>query len=87
MTNAMIENLLKSCDCLARRTVYAGKDYMYSSARCFDACMRAFDRKDGAAESITFRIWLNAPVNMEGRARIHRDGTMEMWTGTEEYAT
>lgn len=86
MTNTSISNLLNSCDLLQNRTIEAGREYMHSSSQCFNACMRQFDRASNAAEAITFRIFLNAPVMMEGRARIFRDGTMQMWTGTEEYA-
>lgn len=83
MTNEAIDKLIKSCDTLQRRTTPAGPEYMASSVRCFDACMRAFDRQDSAVESITFRVYMNAPVSKPGFAKIHRDGRMEMCTGDD----
>ena len=78
--NAMnINKLIESCETLQRRTL-PEKGYMHSSVRCFDACMRAFDNSRLPAEAITFRIFFNYPVLREGRATIHRDGTMEMRT-------
>lgn len=77
MTNADIDRLLKSCDALQRRTAYA-EGCMSSSARCFDACMRAFDRKTLPANAVTFRVYLNAPVMKYGEATIYRDGRMEI---------
>lgn len=77
MTSINIDRLLESCDQLQRRTCTA-EGCMSSSVRCFNACMRAFDRKDLPAEAVTFRIFLNAPVMKYGEATIHRDGHMEM---------
>ena len=79
MTNSTIDNLLNSCERLQRYTL-PGEGLMHSSVKCFNACMRAFDRKGLTPESITFRVYFNAPVNAYGYAKIHRDGTMEMWT-------
>ena len=79
MTNINIEKLIEACDTLQRRTTYA-KGCMHSSSKCFDACMRAFDKHDLPAEAVTFRIFLNAPVMKYGEATIHRDGRMEMRT-------
>lgn len=81
MTNEAIDKLIKSCDELQRRTTPAGPEYMASSTRCFDACMRAFE--GSAVEAITFRIYLNAPVSKPGFAKIYRDGRMEMCTGDD----
>lgn len=77
MTQINISDLIKSCDLLQARTIPA-KGYMHSSVRCFDACMRTFDRKVLPAESVTYRVFFNAPVSMAGEATIHRDGQMEM---------
>ena len=79
MKDINIIGLIDSCDKLQRRTCYA-EGCMHSSARCFDACMRAFDRKDLPDEAVTFRIFLNSPVMKLGEATIHRDGSMEMRT-------
>jgi len=79
MTAINIERLIEACDTLQRRTTYA-EGCMHTSARCFDACMRAFDCKALPAEAVTFRIFLNAPVLQYGEATIHRDGRMEMRT-------
>jgi len=79
MISINIERLIKSCDALQRRTSIAD-GCMHSSARCFDACMRAFDRKDLPTEAVTFRIFLNVPVMQYGEATIYRDGRMEMRT-------
>ena len=78
MTTSDIDRLINSCNLLQMRTT-AEPGYMHSSARCFDACMRVFDSKI-PAESITFRIFLNAPVLKPGEATIYRDGHMEMRT-------
>lgn len=82
MTNSTIDNLLNSCDRLQRYTLPGepGEGLMHSSVKCFNACMRAFDRKGLTPESITFRVYFKAPVNAYGFAAIHRDGTMEMRT-------
>lgn len=74
-----IDNLIKSCDLLQQRTISCA-GYMHSSVRCFDACMRAFDRKALPAEAITFAVYFNAPVMKPGKATIYRDGRMEMRT-------
>ena len=74
-----IDKLIENCDLLQRRTIYA-KDCMHVSAKCFDACMRAFDRKTLPAEAVTFRVFFNTPVMKPGEATIHRDGRMEMRT-------
>ena len=80
MTNNInIDKLIEACDTLQRRTIGAS-GCMHSSSRCFDACMRAFDQKRLPAEAVTFRIFFNAPILKEGRASIHRDGSMEMYT-------
>lgn len=79
MTNSTIDNLLNSCERLQRYTL-PGEGLMHSSVKCFNACMRAFDRKGLTPESITFRVYFKAPVNAYGFAAIHRDGTMGMWT-------
>ena len=76
MTHINIDRLISSCDDLQRRTIYAA-GCMHSSARAFDACMRAFDRADLPAEAVTFRVFLNAPVMEYGEITIHRDGCME----------
>ena len=79
MTNINIEKLIESCDKLQQRTIFA-RGYMHNSARCFDACMRAFDNKALPANAITFKIFFNVPVMKPGEATIYRDGRMEMRT-------
>ena len=79
MPTINIDRLLDACAQLQRRTTYAA-GCMHTSVRCFDACMRAFDRTDIPAEAVTFRIFLNAPIMRYGEATIHRDGSMEMRT-------
>lgn len=78
MTNTNIDKLLESCDLLQNRTIYA-KGYMHSSAKCFNACMRAFDNK-APANWVEFRVYFNAPVLKPGFAKIYNDGRMEMRT-------
>ena len=75
MTNEQIEKLIANCDRLQRITLNA-EGYMHSSCRCFDTCMRAFDREVLPAEEITLSVYLNAPVMKPGEAEIHRDGRM-----------
>ena len=77
MTQINIPALIDSCDALQRRTIWK-EGFMHSSCRCFDACMRLFDRKNLPAEAVTFQVYFNAPVMKPGEATIHRDGHMEM---------
>ena len=79
MSQINIPALIDSCDTLQRRTIWK-EGFMHSSARCFDACMRMFDRKNLPAQAVTFRVYFNAPVIKEGEATIYRDGHMEMRT-------
>ena len=76
MTNTNIDKLLDNCQLLQNRTIYA-EGCMHSSTRCFDACMRAFDAKV-PAQSITFKIYFNAPILAESEATFYRAGRMEM---------
>lgn len=78
MTDINIPKIIDSCDLLQHRTCYV-KGCMHSSVRCFDSLMRAFTGKP-AAEAVTFKIFLNAPIMGYGEATIHRDGSMEMRT-------
>lgn len=84
MTNTAIATLIDTCDKLQARTAPV-RGYMHSSCRCFDACMRAFDNSRLPAEAITFRVYFTDPVNKAGFARIHNDGTMQMWTGNDPH--
>lgn len=77
MKNINIDRLIESCDLLQHRTILA-EGCMHSSVRCFDACMRAFDREVLPAEAITFKVYFNAPIMAYGEATIYRDGRMEM---------
>lgn len=79
MTQINISALINSCDALQRRTI-SKEGFMHSSCRCFDACMRLFDRKKLPAEAVTFQVYFNAPVMKQGEATIYRDGRMEMRT-------
>jgi hypothetical protein len=79
MKKINVAKLIESCDALQRRTITA-EGCMHSSSRCFDACMRAFDKKDLPAESITFKVFFNAPVMKYGEATLNRDGSMQMRT-------
>ena len=78
MNNIDIEKLIKNCDILQKYTVPFKDGCMHSSVRCFDACMRTFDREVLPAEAITFKIYLAAPVNAYGKATFYRDGKMEI---------
>ena len=78
MININIDSIINACDTIQRRTA-PSQGCMHSSVRCFDACMRAFGCKP-PAESITFRIFLNAPVMKYGEATISRDGALMMHT-------
>lgn len=77
--NINIDKLIESCDTLERRTIYA-EGCMHTSSRCFDTCMRAFDNKALPANSITFKVFINAPVMKYGEATVYRDGRLEMRT-------
>lgn len=77
MTPDKIDALLANCHELERLTTYAGKEYMHNSARCFDACMRAFDCST-PARSVTFKVFFDAPVMKEGTATIYRSGVLKM---------
>lgn len=72
-----IDKLIQSCDTLQKHTALMD-GCLHSSVRCFDACMRAFDRKVLPAEAITFKVYLSYPVDSYGEATIHRDGRMEI---------
>ena len=78
MANVHLNGVLNACDAVQRRTVYA-EGCMHNSAKCFDACMRAFSGKL-AAESITFKVFFNAPVMRLGEVTIHRNGEYQMRT-------
>ena len=79
MTTINIDRLYESCKALQRRTIIHD-GCMHSATRCFNACMRAFDRHTLPAEAITFSIFLNVPIMKPGEATIYRDGRMEMRT-------
>lgn len=79
MTHINIPALINSCDALQRRTI-SKKGFMHSSCKCFDACMRLFDRKNLPAEAVTFQVYFNAPVMKYGEATLNRDGSMQMRT-------
>lgn len=78
MTDLNIDGILNACDAVQRRTIYA-EGYMHSCVRCFDACMRAFTGKP-AAEAVTYKIYLNAPIMKPGEVTIHRNGEFQMYT-------
>lgn len=84
ITNTAVATLIELCDKLQQVTI-GTRGYMHSSCRCFDACMRAFDTDRLPAEAITFRVYFNVPVMKKGFARIHNDGTMQMWTGDDPH--
>ena len=75
LNNTALDNLLKTCDALQRRTILAD-GCMNSSVRAFNACMRAFTGKL-PANSVTFRVYLNAPVMKPGFCKIYADGHAE----------
>ena len=78
MTNLNIDGIYDACNAVQQRTIYA-EGYMHSSVRCYDACMRAFTGRP-AAEAITFKIFLNAPIMKPGEVTIHRNGEFRMYT-------
>lgn len=77
MTNINIAKLIEFCDFLQQITT-SEPGYMHSSCRCFNACMRAFDRKNLPAEAIEFLVFLNSPVMKPGFAQFHRDGSVQI---------
>ena len=85
MTSNAIDLLLKSCNLIEQRTISMGCGYAHSSDECFNICKSAFKNSRIAPEAITFRVFFSEPVSVEGRARIYRDGSMEMWTGPDEH--
>lgn len=76
MVQINVDEIIKSCDKLQRRTLSL-KGYAHGSCRFFNICMRAFDCSV-PAEAVTFRVYINAPVMKEGEATIYRDGRLEM---------
>lgn len=82
-TQINIAQVIEACDRLSHKitTVHGG---FHGSAFLFDNCMRAFDCKALPAEAITFSVHYGYPVNMDGEATIHRDGTLEMRTGSSQ---
>ena len=76
MTNINLDSLLDACAQLQRKTIWHD-GCMHSSAKCFDACMRAFDRKVLPAQAITFAVYFNTPILAPGFARITRDGNIQ----------
>lgn len=82
-TQINIAQVIEACDRLSRKvsTVEGG---FHGSSFFFNACMRAFDCKALPAEAITFSVRYNYPVNLDGEATIHRDGTLEMRTGSSQ---
>ena len=81
MTQINVDEIIKSCDKLQRRTISL-KGYAHGSCRFFNICMRAFDCKV-PAEAVTFRVFLNPPVMKEAEATIYRDGRLEVHTAAE----
>lgn len=78
MTSMNMINIIKASEKVAHRcTKIAGTQH--GSTWLADKLIRYFE-KEPAAESITFDVFLNAPVMMDGEATIHRDGRLEMRT-------
>lgn len=73
-----VQKLIESCDKLQQKTIYS-PGCAHSSCRVFDHCMRQFDSKC-PPNYIDYAVYFNAPIMASGFARIHRNGTMEMWT-------
>ncbi|MBP5461177.1 MAG: hypothetical protein J6Y20_03535 [Lachnospiraceae bacterium] len=69
----------EACDKVSRKvTTICGTHH--GSAWLFDQCMRAFDSKALPAQAITFSVFFNSPVMLDGEATIYRDGRVELRT-------
>lgn len=69
--------IINSCDTVARRCIeIAGT--RHGGAWLFDKLMRTFSFD--AVESVTFEVYINAPVMRKGTATIGRDGSLVMRT-------
>ena len=82
-TTINVSKVIESCDRLSHKVTTIGNQF-HGSAYLFNVCMRAFDCKALPAEAVTFSVHYGYPVNMDGEATIHRDGTLEMRTGSSE---
>lgn len=69
--------LIETCDFISRITTEIGGMH-HGSAWLWNQCMRAMDNSALPAQSITFSVFLNAPVMKPGEVTIYRDGTYEV---------
>ena len=81
MDKINIDKLIQTCAILSKR-ICTIEGHRHSSSWIFDQCMRVFDCKL-PAESITFTVYINAPVMDWGEATIYRDGSMQMRTKSQ----
>lgn len=79
MAQINISAVIDACDSLSHKIVTVGGERRGSSF-LFNQCMRAFDNKNLPAQSITFSVFLNAPVMRDGEATIDRDGNLTIRT-------
>lgn len=78
MTSMNMINIIKASEKVAHRcTKIAGTQH--GSTWIADKIIRYFE-KENAAESVTFEVFLTAPVMKNGEATIHRDGRLEIHT-------
>ena len=78
MTYRNTDSIITACDNIARHcTEIAGKHH--GSVWLFNQVMRAFDFP--AVESVTYQVFLNAPVMSYGTVTIHRDGMYQIRRG------
>lgn len=73
MTNINTEKLITACDMVAQKCVTIGGK-RHGSAWLFDQLMRAFTSP--AVDSVTYSVYLNAPLMCEGEAEINRHGDL-----------
>lgn len=74
--NINIDNLISACETLSRR-ICSVEGTHHGSSWMFNQCMRAFESHP-AIQSITFSVFINAPVMKNGLATISRDGDLRM---------
>ena len=78
MTGKHMINIIKSAEKVAHRCTKIAGTY-HGSTWLADKLIRYFD-KETSAESVTFEVFLNAPVMKNGKATIHRDRRLELRT-------
>jgi len=75
MADINIDGIINASDSLAHKIITIGGQRKGSSY-IFNQCMRAFDHPALPAQSITFSVFLNAPVMKDAEATIDRAGNL-----------